>query len=140
MARANLFSASLRHLLDAEHLLASGEHRSVDQAYHLAGFAPECARKGCFSLKAFDLALGHELSGREEALLQFAAALDPAALRYRIGKWGEEPALSAWSPQARYWPTGHCDEVTCQQLVDTSARLVNTLLAVAWTDGAWDAR
>ena len=41
MLGADLVSAALRHARDAEWLA----HRSPDQAYHLAGYAPECARK-----------------------------------------------------------------------------------------------
>ncbi len=42
---SDFVSAALRHTRDAEHLVAHGEHASRDQAWHLAGFAHECARK-----------------------------------------------------------------------------------------------
>lgn len=42
-AELKLLSAALRHLRDAEHLAdASNLHGSLDQAYHLAGFGPDC--------------------------------------------------------------------------------------------------
>ena len=40
--QVRLLSAARRHITDAEHLLEPGLHQSQDQAWHLAGFAPEC--------------------------------------------------------------------------------------------------
>ena len=64
--RASFISAALRHTRDAEHLLASGPHRSLDQAFHLAGFGPECARKACLSESWADKTIATRSSVMEE--------------------------------------------------------------------------
>lgn len=43
----DLLSAALRHVRDAETLATSADDaRSLDQAFHLAGYGPECERDG----------------------------------------------------------------------------------------------
>lgn len=76
---AAFVSAALRHIGDAEYLLAAGAgHGSPDQAFHLAGFAPECIRKGILALRWLDKAIGHGADASSADLLDFAVAIDPA--------------------------------------------------------------
>ncbi len=85
MPRASLISAALRHVRDAEHLLASEPpYRSVEQALHLAGFGPECARKGCVDEDIADKALGHEFEKADESVVDLLLAIDPSASRYGL--------------------------------------------------------
>ena len=71
MARPDLLSAAIRHVRDAE-LLAStaGPNRSLDQAFHLAGFAPECARKATLPRSTFDKSIGHGTTAASELSLE----------------------------------------------------------------------
>lgn len=124
MASANplsLLSAALRHLRDATQLaagcvcpadgLADAQppaiaHQSLDQAEHLIGFAPECARKACLSERWLDKSLGHDLSTAADDLLDLALSLDPYAVRYPIRDWPTRfPKLACWTPNVRYKPT-----------------------------------
>ncbi len=102
-----LLSASLRHVRDAEHLLnPANPDQSIDQAYHLAGFGPECARKAIFSIRWFDKIVGHHLTNTED-LMEFAGAIDPLAQRYKPSDWKTSyPALTQWSESCRYEKTG----------------------------------
>src|SRR5215212_4601191 len=97
MARSDLLSAAIRHLRDAEFLASvAAPDRSLDQAFHLAGFAPECARKAALPRSTFDKAIGHGTTDASELSLEWALAHDPRARRYRIDlvKWAARyPAL-----------------------------------------------
>ena len=65
--------AARRHVNDARALLAA----SPLQAYHLAGFGPECARKAVPGVATLAKQLGHTIDA-DEALATLFAALDPA--------------------------------------------------------------
>src|SRR5689334_9632843 len=106
MARLELLSAAIRHLRDAQ-LLASiaPPDRSLDQAFHLAGFAPECARKATLSRPMFDRAIGHGTTEASELALEWALAHDPRARRYGIDmdEWSARyPELKVWNEGVRY--------------------------------------
>jgi hypothetical protein len=92
-----LLSAGLRHIRDAEHLRSTEvPQRSLDQAYHLAGFAPECVRKAALPSRTFDKAIGHGIGETSDFALRFALAMDPTAHRYDLLDWATtHPALSA---------------------------------------------
>ena len=136
--REKLLSAALRHLRDAEHLFASGSgDRSLDQAWHLAGFGPECARKAFLSDAIFDQVLGHEWSADSESLLEMALALDPSSWRHRLDGWAvRKPILCHWSPEHRYERTGTRLESETDQLLMAARDLVDDVLLGAWTDGS----
>lgn len=103
-------SAALRHIRDAEHLLTSAGHISRDQAWHLAGFAHECARKACLENGWVPKVLGHDFSSASEAVLDFAIAFDPRAGRFPVRTWASRaPAVTAWHPNHRYERTGTID-------------------------------
>lgn len=107
MSRSNdLLSAALRHVRDAEHLLEEGPGQSIDQAYHLSGFGPECARKACLREGWGDQALGHRLDGTLDHILELMLALDPHARRYGLARGASTyPALAAWKVECRYRET-----------------------------------
>jgi hypothetical protein len=104
--RDDLLSAALRHVRDAEHLLAAGAAQSLDQAEHLAGFAPECARKACLGESWGNQALGHNLGEFGDAVLSVLISLDVFANRYGLDGWGAKfPGLSGWRVEVRYRAT-----------------------------------
>jgi len=133
--RLDLLSAALRHCRDAEHLLGSSHtSSSPDQAFHLAGFGPECARKAVLSRGTFDKALGHALA--PEAALGGALALDPAAHRYRITRWEmRHPALANWTEQARYEKTGQRDAAEASSTVSAARAIFDDIVLALWADG-----
>lgn len=129
-------SAALRHARDAEHLLQEGPSRSIDQAFHLAGFGPECIRKALLDDSVFDTILGHRLDLGMESTLETILALDPAARRYAPRHWSARwPALGTWTEQARYEPTGKRAPAEVGALVLQSAEIVRETLAALWADG-----
>jgi hypothetical protein len=131
-----LLSAALRHVRDAEHLADAGPHQSLDQAYHLAGFGPECARKSVLTKRTFDQAIGHGVQTASESALAFALAMDPAARRYAIEGWGARyPALGAWNERARYEKTGHRDAVSVANVVREAREVVDGIVLSLWADG-----
>lgn len=131
-----LLSAAGRHVADAEHLLSTGSHQSQDQAWHLAGFGPECLRKACLGDRAFDRTLGHELGPRAEALLDWGIALDPYAWRYDLSGWSErEPRLAEWRPAHRYEGTGTRSGQAVTDLVDAARSFLERVRADLWADG-----
>jgi hypothetical protein len=137
----NLLSAALRHVRDADFLMqpdaaSSGASFSSDQAMHLAGYGPECARKATIMLRWFDQALGHEMGENVEELLNFAIALDPIAQRYRILNWQHlYPTLTKWHPRCRYVKTGHYSRDSVQQVVEQAMKAVDRIVIALWADG-----
>ena len=131
-----LLSAALRHLRDSEHLASEAGGFSLDQAYHLAGFAPECARKATIPRSTFHRAIGHGFGASSEVALEAALALDPVARRYRLTGWASDfPTLAGWSEQARYEPTGTRKPEEVASLLDESRRIVGRIAATLWADG-----
>lgn len=129
---AGLLSAALRHTRDAESLVVS----STDQAVHLAGYGPECARKATLSRRWLHPVLGHLLGAEAEPLLQFAQAVDPTAARYQIVDWAARyPRLVSWNPQARYKQTGTFCREDAIQLVKEARSVVDNLVTSLWCDG-----
>jgi hypothetical protein len=144
MARPDLLSAAIRHVRDAE-LLASvaAPDRSLDQAYHLAGFGPECARKATLSRSTFDKAIGHGTTDASELSLEWALAHDPRAHRYRIdlAAWAARyPGLATWNEAVRYERTGKRQSAEVTALLVEARTIVGGIVAALWADGALDAR
>jgi hypothetical protein len=146
MPRAALISAALRHVRDAEHLLAPGPHRSIEQALHLAGFGPECVRKACVDENMADKAFGHEFARADESVVDLLLALDPSASRYGL----DEHTLKLphrekhWSVDCRYMPTGELDARTGQpklkeedvaDVVREAREFVDDCVVELWCDG-----
>lgn len=138
MARAELVSAALRHVRDAEHLLEPGPHRSVEQALHLAGFGPECARKACVDEQLADKALGHEIKDATDAAVGMLLAIDPSASRYGIDVHNIELPLRAqhWSADCRYMATGTAEDHHVAAVVKEARDFVDRCVADLWCDGS----
>jgi hypothetical protein len=135
-----LVSAALRHLRDAEHLLEAHDgHASPDQAYHLAGYGPECVRKAALSVDWFDRAIGHRYGGVVERVLEVAIALDPRAGRYRLERWAERYAsLRGWTETARYEHTGTRTVMAARTLTKDARECVDELVMALWLDARLD--
>jgi hypothetical protein len=133
----DFLSAALRHARDAEHLLDEGMgYTSPDQAYHLAGFAPECARKAVLAERWLDKALGHGIESTAEEVLEFALSLDPLARRYDpAGNRARWPALAGFRVEARYERTGTRDRASAEALCREAREAVDATVLALWTDG-----
>jgi hypothetical protein len=131
----DLLSAALRHVRDAEHL-ATPNHSgySPDQAYHLAGFGPECARKATLYYRLFDKPLGHTLGAGATTALGIALSLDPVAQRYQPRSFASiYRELAAWVPDCRYERTGSRKQP--QAIVREARDVVDGITAALWADG-----
>ncbi len=125
-----LRSAAARHLADASAMVAVG---NWDQAQHLVGFAPECARKAALESRWHKL-LGHILVGG--AVLNTIEALEPTALCVQIPERARN-ALGGWEPECRYQATGTATENQVRERVDAADLSTRNALAVAWVVGRW---
>jgi hypothetical protein len=135
--RTTLVSAALRHVRDAELLLDTSHGRSSpDQAFHLAGYGPECVRKATLSIDWLDKAIGHQMVDNVDDLLAAAVALDPIAVRYEITGWSDRyRALSCWTEQSRYERTGTRAPEVVQALLEEARAIVDGLVLALWMDG-----
>ena len=94
-AAFDLVSAALRHARDAEWLASKANpNRSPDQAYHLAGYGPECARKATVRAPWLYRTIGHRFDPASETVLDVAVALDPLALRYEPRSWAFDRSVT----------------------------------------------
>lgn len=133
----DLLSAALRHVRDAEHLALDGADQSLDQAYHLAGYAPECARKATLSTSTYNKAIGHGVGETSEIALQIALALDLGAHRYDLERWGARfPTLARWTEVARYDRTGKRAAGDVSAVVREAREIVDRIVSALWMDGA----
>jgi hypothetical protein len=132
----DLASAALRHVRDAEHFLGAGPDASVDQAYHLAGFGPECARKACLSLRWLDKEIGHGASVLADQLVELLLAIDPVGHRYDPRDYRtRHPELSQWTVDCRYERTGTRTPAQAQALCREARAAVDAIIAALWADG-----
>lgn len=132
-----MLSAALRHVRTAEHLAhVAAPNRSSDQAFHLAGFGPECARKAGLPRSTYDQAIGHGVGAASELALRFALAVDPVARRYDVEGWASRyPALSNWTERARYEPTGRRSDQDAAAVIREAREIVDRLAFSLWADG-----
>jgi hypothetical protein len=130
-----LLSASLRHVRDSEALLDGTARPSVDQAWHLIGFGPECVRKACLAENWADKPLGHDLGNRAEALLDFAIALDPTAWRLGLVQAAPVAPFAKWTPEARYDRTGTAAEAATRAAVTAARDIVDFAIVTLWSSG-----
>ncbi len=136
---ADLASAALRHVRDADHLLEPGPHRSVDQALHLAGFGPECVRKAALTSGWSDRILGHELGPEAAERFDLLIALDAHAGRAGVADFDRRfPALAGWRVERRYDPTGAADEAEARAVVEQARAAVGQTFVTLWLDGRLD--
>ena len=133
-------SAALRHMRDAEHLIADEMHVSRDQAWHLAGFAHECARKACIRDGWVPKLLGHDFSNASDEVVELAIALDPRAGRLPVRQWASRyPAITAWRPDHRYERTGTAEkdkERNIEDLVKQGREAVDACIVALFLDGS----
>ncbi len=135
--RTALVSAALRHVDDATALLAS----SPVQAFHLAGFGPECARKAALTVPeasqiALDKAIGHGFHDVTELALAIAINLDPLASRYELTDWQTRfPAMVKWNEQARYEASDGRSRREAEVVLREAADAVSDVVAALWADG-----
>lgn len=124
-------SAAARHLNDAERLV----NASPDQAFHLAGFAPECAQKAVLTSRWLDKALGHLNDPIGEQALEFALSVEPSAARYRLRLKGPAlPVLARWGVECRYERTG-TRASEAPQAVSEAEALVDSIASALFMDG-----
>lgn len=128
--REQLASASMRHLEDALHLGAWGPNRSLDQAWHLAGFAAECAWKASVSTPRYHRIVGHGFYDHD--LLAFIQSLEPLLER---GAQVPPSFLDSWNPNHRYEATGTRLEAQVVPFVDATGRFSLDLLERLWVMG-----
>ena len=132
----DLVSAALRHVRDAEHLLVAGANASADQAYHLAAFGPECARKAALSLRWLDKEIGHGAAALADDLIELIVAIDPMAHRYDPRSYrARYPELGRWTVDCRYDRTGTCTQARAQALCQEARAAVDATVAALWADG-----
>lgn len=130
-------SAALRHVRDAEHLLEKHgplQYSSADQAYHLAGFGPECARKAVLATPWLDKVLGHEQGTHVDRVVEFAVSLDADAHRYRA-VIAMAPTLATWKVDCRYERTGHIAHGDASRVVNAARTVVDEIAVLLWCDG-----
>ncbi len=139
--RSHLVSAALRHVRDAEHLASEGPNRSLDQALHLAGFAPECVRKACFDERWADHALGHDIRDATDTVVDFLLGYDPDSHRYGVDLAVMELPLRAqhWRPDLRYECSGSVERrigaTGAREVIAEARRFVDQRVAALWCDG-----
>ena len=125
----DMASAALRHIRDARRLCAPPA--SLDQAWHLAGFGPECARKAALSDPRLRRLLGHD--AEDAALLSWLLSLDPRAQRSVT-----TPApTGGWSPQDRYERTGSRGRAVVEPLLEACEADTLELVSGLWCAGVW---
>ena len=137
---ADFASAALRHIRDAEYLGNPGAHVSRDQAWHLAGFAHECARKACIGGGWVPKMLGHDFSAASEQVVEIAVALDPRAGRFPVRLWATQyPSVSSWRPEHRYERTGTSEAEEKRSLADLISQgraAVDSCILALFIDGS----
>lgn len=111
------------------------------QAFHLAGFGPECARKAALTVPeasqtAMDKAIGHGFHDVAELALAIACDLDPLASRYELKDWQTRfPALLRWTEQSRYEASDQRTHRVAQATVADASMVVTEVVAALWADG-----
>lgn len=146
-----LLSAALRHIRDAEHL-AQTDPPSPEQTEHLAGFAPECARKALLHLDAFPSkvedafgrALSHDFKEFADQVVDLIIALQPRLRHSNARGWSQRhPELIPWNPECRYHATGYAKRVKGNlprpvwraQLLGKARVLTEEAAIELWLDG-----
>lgn len=131
---------------DAERLVTAA--RSPDQALHLVGFGPECARKALLDPRqslsqrerqGINQSIGHRFDGAEEGMISWARALTPESRDLPAVDWSQRyPRLREWNPERRYEATGTAarkDPARLQALFAEARAAVDDVTAVLWLRG-----
>jgi hypothetical protein len=137
--RSKLVSAALRHVRIAEHLVSSSPDRALDEAFHIAGFGPECAQAACLGEEWFARTVGHGFHAAASKNLKLLLSLDPRARRYLPADWGtHHPIFKRWTVQSRYEPTGTFDLAQASDMTRAARTVVDRVVASLWADGVLD--
>lgn len=137
--RSDLVSAALRHVRVAERLLTEGADRALDEAFHIAGFGPECAQAACLGEEWFARAIGHGFDAAQAESLRLLLHLDPRARRYLPADRGDPyQELRTWTVQSRYMPTGTFELARATALTREAREVVDRIVASLWADGLLD--
>ena len=85
-----------------------------------------------------DKALGHDILGVEDPVVDFLLAIDPAASRYRIEDQQAEVPLRMqhWNIGARYMRTGEASDARVEALTREARRFVDRCVVDLWSGGA----
>lgn len=121
-----------------EHLVEDGQHSSLDQAWHLAGFAHECARKAFIKEGWVPTMLGHDFARASERVVEIAIALDPRAGRFHVRDWAKRyPEITSWRPDHRYERTGSSKRQgrVVEDLVAQGRAAVDACIAALFLEG-----
>jgi hypothetical protein len=123
----------------AEHLIAEGAARALDEGFHIAGFGPECAQAACLGEEWFGRAIGHGFDAAQAESLRLLLHLDPKARRYLPADWGARyQELRTWTVQSRYMPTGTFDLARATAVTREAREVVDRVVASLWADGLLD--
>ncbi|MCC6554502.1 MAG: hypothetical protein IT372_16105 [Polyangiaceae bacterium] len=134
--QAGLISAALRHVRVAEHLLDAGTDSSPDEAYYLAGYGPECARKATLSIRWLDQAVGHGGDAAAEDVRGLAVSLDPLARRYdSLAEAARWTTLAKWRVDVRYEKTGTRGQPEAKAVTEEAREVVDAVVIALWADG-----
>lgn len=133
-----LVSAALRHVADA----AALEHDSPVQAFYLAGYGPECARKASLARwedreeDVRNRAIGHRFEAPAETTLAWFCDLDPLASRYTLRNWhARHPVLREWKEEVRYGRSDSLTAAKVRRMCDSAEALTYGAVASLWADG-----
>lgn len=127
-----LCSAALRHLVDAERLAGDSTHPSLDQAWHLAGFGPECALKATLASGRFDRALGHDV--HDPDIMGWVLAVDPFPGAPRTGV-PSLPGTRNWNPDSRYERTGTATDEEVEAILEHARVATLGPISALWAMG-----
>lgn len=134
----SLVSAALRHIADAQTLLAD----SPVQAMYLAGYGPECIRKAALMRLPEEQedqrnrAIGHRFDKPEETTLKLFCDSDTLASRYKLTDWKRQVnVLGDWKEDLRYGRSDSVPRARAQKLLESCERLTLHTLADLWADG-----
>lgn len=136
-----VLSAALRHVRDAEHLLAVADpDRSPAQAWYLAGYGPECVRKAGLDDDWLNKTIGHGVVGASETVVAFALAHDPRPRRYGLDRLpAPHSVLDGWKVEDRYDASEVGDARDARgeirKAVEEARRIVDNVLFALWVDG-----
>lgn len=120
----DMASAAWRHLHAAKALIADWP----DEAWYIAGYGPECARKASLTDERLWRLMGHEAG--DAALLGWLLSLDARAVQV-------PETATGWRPDVRYARTNTRTLAQAEAMVVDCWRDAGPILAGLWARGAW---
>lgn len=135
MDRTTYISAAIKHLDDAELLLANARW---DNAAYLAGYVAECALKSLLLVSPMPAGkmLGHDVALMTDSASWLAFAIAPARRRYSLPT---SPAFQElvrnWTPDDRYGRRGVISQTKAASRVQAAREVHLQILVGAILDG-----